>query len=87
MQGSLNQLLRKLDFISDEGLEKNGLYFYEQPETWRNKFSVKVEEVLKKIKPSAFFINSSEYYFSENSFVLFFEVQSRDNQTDRKSVV
>ena len=84
MQGSLNQLLRKLDFISDEGLEKNGLYFYEQPETWKNKFSVKVEEVLKKIKPSAFFINSSEYYFSENSFVLFFEVESRDNQTIQK---
>ncbi len=84
MQGSLNQLLRKLDFISDEGLEKNGLYFYKQPETWKNKFSVKVEEVLKKIKPSAFFINSSEYYFSENSFVLFFEVESRDNQTIRK---
>jgi N-6 DNA Methylase len=84
MQGSLNQLLRKLDFISDEGLEKNGLYFYEQPETWKNKFSVKVEEVLKKIKPSAFFINSSEYYFSENSFVLFFEVESRDNQVIRK---
>ncbi len=53
MQGSLNQLLRKLDFISDEGLEKNGLYFYEQPETWRNKFFVKVEEVFKKIRPSA----------------------------------
>ncbi len=84
MQGSLNQLLRKLDFISDEGLEKNGLYFYKQPKTWKNKFSVKVEEVLKKIKPSAFFINSSKYYFSENSFVLFFEVESRDNQTIRK---
>lgn len=84
MQGSLFQLLTKLDFIDNEGLEKSGLYFYNKKETWKNKFSVKVEDVIKKIKPSAFFINSSEYYFSENSFILFFEVENRDNDVIKK---
>lgn len=78
MHSPLNQLFRQLNFIDSEGMKKDGLYLLDD-NTWFNKFSVKVEDVLKKIKPSAFFANPSEHYFSENSFILFFELQNRDS--------
>lgn len=77
MQTPLIQLFRQLNFIDDEGIKKDGLYLLDD-NAWANKFSVKVEDVLKKIKPSAFFTNPSEHFFSENSFILFFELKNRD---------